>query len=139
VTTCPNERSRYIVVRKRGNVLEGFLVYFKQDLEGRSQTSGLDLAPQATLVTTNTVHGPGHVAEVLFKFLLQDLWCGSAARQLDLGQSTDVCIRPTEQHSFVEFANVLCDVHYIVKSRKCPNFVFQVGRVWMIMGGEAVP
>lgn len=63
-----------------GDALKGFVVYFKQDLESRSHASGLDFSPQTTLVTTDTVHDPGHVAEVLFEFLLQDLWCGSAMR-----------------------------------------------------------
>lgn len=69
-----------IVIQKRGHVLEGVFVYFKQDLESRSDASGLNFAPQTTLVTTDTVHDSGHVAEVLFEFLFQDLWCWSATR-----------------------------------------------------------
>lgn len=58
--------------------------------------------------------------------------------QLDVRTSTDICIRPTEKYSFIEFANVSCNVHYIVESRERPNFVFQVERVWMMVGDEAV-
>lgn len=45
-------------------------------------------------------------------------------KQLGLEWSTDVCIRPTEKYSFIEFANMFCDVHYIVESRERPNLVF---------------
>ena len=80
VATCPNEVFTSDHRGEERSALEGFLVYFKQDLESRSQAGGLNFAPQTTLVTTDTVHGSRHVAEVLFEFLLQDLWCGSATR-----------------------------------------------------------
>lgn len=78
---------------------------------------------------------------MLFEFLFQDLRYESVgdAEITRMGGSPDVCIRSTEQHSFVEFAHVLCDVHYIVESRESPDFVLQVRRMRMLMRGEAVP
>lgn len=55
------------------DLLKSLLVQFKQDLEGRTETCRLDLAPKSTLVASNAIHNPRDITEMLLELLLENL------------------------------------------------------------------
>lgn len=55
------------------NVLKGFLIDFEEDLQSGGNSRGLDLAPETTFVTSDTIHNTTDVSEVLFELLLDNL------------------------------------------------------------------
>ena len=55
------------------NLLQVIVIHLKENFQSCCDACHLNLSPKLTLIASHAVHNPRHVAEMVLKFLLEDL------------------------------------------------------------------